>query len=265
MTKTTTTAPDPDFSPARQRLDAALRQKADALAFIRTQSDHSNRLAAIHEAVAPARDALSKFDADHASAMARWGEGLINGRPTSSAAHRDVLARALADAELDSDAAKVAQESFQAAIERMSAPLARLEIDISEAAKLVAVEQATSLLPAITAAIANADGLRRTLDAAREAVMAGFSFGSSEYNDAGRALHEFDLARGVAEARPMQGKDHALEWSRFTAALERDSSISFEDAAKLDIAPAPNRPNAPDPVMAAAAAVMSFPTNSVQR
>ena len=258
-------APTDAMSDARQRLADLLKQDAEVRAAVQAESANSNRLSAIHEAVPPARAALDAFDAEHAAAMSRWAKGLVTGKPTTDSAARAELARALADAEQSSAAAAVAQAGFQTAAELASAPLPKLSIAIRAAAKVVAAEEATKLLPEITAAIAKADSLRRQLDAARGAIVAGFEFGSADYSEAGAALHEFDNARGVAEGRPMPSKTYGEDWRRFTAALERDASISFEDAGAVELPPLPFNPTAVDPVMAAAAAAMSFHSESIVR
>jgi hypothetical protein len=108
--------------------------------------------------------------------------------------------------------------------------------------------------------------LRRQLDAARGAIVAGFEFGSADYSEAGAALHEFDNARGVAEGRPMPGNDsYAADWRQFTAALERDASIAFEDAGAVELLPLQFNPTAVDPATAGAFAAASFESQSIIR
>jgi hypothetical protein len=241
-------------------------QRAAKLATVTAETGNANRLEPIHSAVEPARAALQAFDNQTSTAMANWARGNVNGRPTTDSAHRETLARALADAEQSSAAASVAQGEFQAAAVSASVGVGKIELAIREASKLVAIEEATSLLPKITDAIAKADSLRRQLDAARDAISSGFEFGSADYNEAQAALHNFDNARRIAEARPMSGKDsHGEDWRRFTAALERDAAISFEDAGSVELAPLPFNPSAPDLATAAMRAVMAFPSTGVQR
>jgi hypothetical protein len=257
-------APEPELSPARHRLADLQRQSATIHAAVRVESDNANRLNAVFKAVAPAEAALAEFDAEHAAAMSRWARGNVTGRPTTASAQRETLVRALADAELASDAARSAQTGFQAAAERASAPLPRLKIKIREAAKLVAIEEATALLPEIKAATATAESLRHRLDDARAEVMTGFEFGSNDYAEAGAALAAFDEARSIAEARPATTAD-STSWRRFTAALQQDAAIDFDGAQAIAVPPTPFIPTAADPATAAMLAIASFPSQGVVR
>jgi hypothetical protein len=196
--------------------------------------------------------------------MARWAKNLVNGRPTTNSAHRDVLARALADAEQSSAAAKIAQSEFQAAAVRASAPLAGLKVEIADAAKLVALEEATALLPLIKEAIANAERLRHRLDDARAEVMSGFEFGANAYPEASAALASFDEARGAAQARPATTADPA-SWRRFCAALEQSAEIDFESAQATALPISPFKPTSADPATAAMRAALSFESTGIQR
>jgi hypothetical protein len=258
--------PDVELTDARQRLADLQKQDAAIRASVQVETDNHNRLDTIHAAVDPAKAELAAHDAQNAVGMAEYARGNVTGLPKSDAKRRAELAADLADAEQSSVAAKVAQAAFQAAIERLSAPLARMRIAIREAAKVVACEEATKLLPQIAAAIATADSLRLQLDAARETVLSGFEFGSSDYSKAGAALHDFDNARGIAEGRPMSdASTYIKDWRRFAAALERDASISFEDAGTVELPYPTFNPTALDPVMAAAAAAASFDSQSIIR
>ena len=258
------TPTEPELSPVRQRLADSQRQRADTLAKVTAENDNANRLNVIHAALAPARSALAAYDSAHAEAMSRWAQGLVTGRPTTNSTQRETLVRALADAEQSSAAATVAQAGFQAAAVRASAPLPRLEIAIREAVKLVALEEATKLLPAIAEAIATAESLRHRLDDARAEIMTGFEYGANNYPEAGAALAAFDDVRFVAQARPAPTADSA-SWRKFTAALERDAAISFEDARAIEITPTPFSPSAADPATAAMLAAASFATTSITR
>jgi hypothetical protein len=258
----------PELSPARAKLLMLQEQRADKLAAVNAETTAANRLDSIHTAVGPAIAALGQFAAAAALSYASWARGNVNGKPkpTTSSSRRDVLVRALADAEQSSAAASVAQAEFQAAAVSASVGVGRIEIAIREAAKLVAVEEATALLPKITDAIAKADSLRRQLDAARDAISSGFEFGSADYNEAQAALHDFDNARGIAEARPMSGNDgYGEDWRRFLAALEQSAGMDFEGAQATAVQPTPFNPSAPDLATAAMRAVMAFPSTGVQR
>jgi hypothetical protein len=247
-------------TPNRDRLADLQKQDSEVRATITADSANANRLNVIHEAVEPARAALATYDADHAAAMANWARGLVTGRPKADANHRETLARALADAEQNSNAAKAAQAGFQASVEQANAPLARLKLAIREAAKVVAIEEASEMLPKITDAIAKADDLHRQLDAAREAILSGLEFGSTDFNEARQALQGFDVDRNIAEARPMTSDNHGEGWRRFLAALEKSASIDFEGAQTMALQPTPFNPTALDPATAAMLAAASFPT-----
>jgi hypothetical protein len=251
-------------TPARRHLAERIAERADAFAKVTAEQTNANRLNVIHDSVGPARAELAAYDSEHAAAMSRWAKGLCNGRPTSNSSQRDILTRAVADAEQASAAAKEAQSGFQAAAERASTPLPRLNIAIREAAKLVALEEATSLLPAITAAIATAERLRHRLDDARTEVLSGFEFGANGYPEASAALAAFDEARGVAQARPATTADPA-SWRRFCAALEQSAEIDFENAQATALPISPFNPTAPDVATAAMLAAASYPSNGIQR
>lgn len=261
MTKTTTPSPESELSPSRAKLLMLQEQHAAIRAAVADDSANANRLNVVHEAVAPAQAALAAYDADHAAAMANWARGLITGRPKADAGRRAELITAVADAEQSSTAAKAAQDRFQADIERASAPLGRLAIAIREAVKCVAIEEATLLLPAIAGAVAAFADLHARLDAALGEVMADIGFGSVEYPEARAALSVFVTARNLSEALPTTGNDGYGEgWRRFTAALERDASISFESAQAMAVQPTPFNPTAVDPATAAMLAAAAFPT-----
>jgi hypothetical protein len=253
-----------ELSPARAKLAGLQRQLADAVAKVTAEADNANRLSVIHDDVEPARSALAAYDADQGAAYARWAKGLATGRPKVVSAIRAELARALADAEQSSAAALIAQGEFQAAAERASAPLAGLNMAIREAVKLVALEEATKLLPAIAEAIATAEGLRHRLDDARAEVMADFEYGANNYPEAGAALAVFDDARFVAQARPAPTADPG-SWRRFSAALARDAAVSFEDADAFELPPMPFSASAADTATAAMLAAASFATTSITR
>jgi hypothetical protein len=249
-----------ELSTARAKLDDLQRQAATIRAAVTADSANSNRLSVVREAVAPAQAALATYDAEHASAMANWARGLVTGRPKADAGRRAELVTAVADAEHNSAAAKAAQNEFQADIERASAPLGRLAIAIREAAKVVAIEEATKQLPAIASAVATFADLHARIDAALGEVMGDIGFGSVEYPEAQRALAAFVTARNNAEALPMIKDTHREGWRRFTAALERDASIDFESAQAMAAQPSPITSTSVDPITAAALAAASFPT-----
>jgi hypothetical protein len=255
----------PELSPARHRLADLQRQRADALAAIATENANSNRLERFHAAVEPARAELAAFDAQNAVAMSNWSRGLVTGLPKPDSAHRAELASDLADAEQASAAAKIAQEQFQAAAERAGRPLQRLDLEIRKQAKIVAIEEATKLLPEITEAIATAETLRNRLEAARAEVMSGVEWGSTEFSEVGAALHSFENARGLAQARPIQTTDFAADWRKFTAALTQAAEISFEEAGAFELPSTPFSPSAPDLATAAMLAAAAFPSNGIQR
>ena len=258
------TPTEPELSPARQRLADRQRERADKLAAIAVESANSNRLDRVVARVEPARVALADFDASAADAYARWAKGLITGLPQSASARRPELVAELADAEQASAAAKIAQAQFQAAAERAGQPLQRLNLEIRKLAKIVAIEEASKLMPAITEAIATAENLRHRLEAARVEVMSGVEWGSTEFSEVGGALHSFDQARGIACARPASTAD-ATSWRRFTSALERDASISFSDSQAVAVPVTPSIPTAADPATAAMLAAASFQSNGIVR
>jgi len=251
------------LTPSRESLADLQRQRADKLAAVKAEVTASNVLARVHGDGAPARAALAAFDSQQSAALSNWARGRVTGRPTAAAAHRAELVAAVADAEQASADATAAQAECQANVERLSAPLAGIDKKIREAAKLIAIEQATALLPEVKAAIETAENLRHRLDAARAEVMNGFEFGRNDYPEAGAALAAFDAARGIAEARPATTADPA-SWRKFAAALERDAKISFEDAQAMAVPPTPFVPTAADSATAAMLAVVSFPSQSVQ-
>jgi hypothetical protein len=256
---------DETLSPLRQRLADLQVRRAATLASVTAETGNSNRLNAFHEAVPIARAELSGFDAAAAIALGNWAKGLVTGKPTTPSAQRETLVRDLASAEQASAAARVAQAAFQADAERASGAIRGLDGQIREAAKLVALEEATSLLPSIAGAVASFADLHARLDAAI-GVVDDFGFGSTEYPEARAALSAFVTARNIAEALPMMtGNGHGEGWRRFTAALELSATIDFEGAQEMVIQPTPFNPTSVDPVMAAMTAAASFPTVSIVR
>jgi hypothetical protein len=255
----------PPLSPARIRLADLQRQRLDALAAVSTESANANRLDRVHAAIEPARAALAQFDAEHAAAMSRWAKHLVTGRPQAASARRAELAAELADAELSSAAAKVAQAGFQANAERAGQPIPRLDLEIRKAAKVVAIEEAAKLLPQIAEAIATAENLHSRLEAARAEAMSGIAWGSADFAEVHASVAAFDQARGVAEARPRITEPFATDWRRFTAALQQDAHIDFEGAKEMALPPTPFKPTSADPATAAMLAAASFPTQSIVR
>jgi hypothetical protein len=252
-----------ELSPARQYLADLQSHRADKLADVTAETTAANRLNGIHEAIEPARAALADFDAAAALAYASWARGNVTGRPkpTTSSSQRDALDRALADAKQSSDAAKVAQAEFQANAEAASGALRGLDKQILAASKLVAAEVATKLLQPMAEATATAETFRHRLDAARAEIAAGIEWGSTEFNEVGAALHNFDNARGLAQARPvLMTEPFATEWCKFSTALAQDAEIDFDDAQKMAAAPLTTNPLAIDPATAAMLAVAAFPT-----
>jgi hypothetical protein len=253
-----------NLSPNRESLADLQRQRAATLAAVKAEVTASNVLARVHDDVAPARGALAAFDAKTAAAMSNWARGNVTGRPTAAAARRAELVAAVADAEQASADATAAQAECQANVERLSAPLAGLDMKIREAAKIIALEHATSLLAPIAEAIATAENLRHRLDAARAEALSGIEFGSTGWTEAGAALVAFDAARGVAEARPIATAD-ATSWRKFCAALQQNAEIDFDAAQAMTVTPAPFVQVAADVATAAMMAAASYPSNGIQR
>jgi hypothetical protein len=166
----------PELTPARRRLADLQRQRAETLAAVQNEIGNANRLERFHAAVAPARVALDAFDSQQAVGMANFARGLVTGLPKSDSGRRAELASALADAELASASATAAQAEFQANAQLAKQPLPRLDLEIRKAAKVVAVEEAATLLPAITEAIATAETLHSRLEAARAEAMSEILF-----------------------------------------------------------------------------------------
>jgi hypothetical protein len=196
--------------------------------------------------------------------MSNWAKGLVNGKPTTASAQREVLARALADAEQNSNAARAAQTEFQANAEAAAGALGRLDGQIAVAAKLASLEEAAKRLPEIAAAIATAFELRQQLDAARAEIATGLVWGSTEFSEVGAALHSFDNARGLAEATPITSTEPFVTgWRKFAAAVAKDSKVSFEDAQKTIAHPTPFSPTLIDPATAAMREALSYPSQSL--
>ena len=254
----------PELTPARRRLADLQRQRAETLAAVQNEIGNANRLERFHAAVAPARVALDAFDSQQAVGMANFARGLVTGLPRPNSGRRAELASALADAELASASATLAQEQFRAAAQLAKQPLPRLDLEIRKAAKVVAVTEAAKLLPAITAAIATAETLHSRLAAARVEAMSGIDFGSTDFGEVHAAISAFDEARGLAEARP-QMTDFAADWRKFTAALEQSAEIDFDAAQATVVPPVPFSPHTADVATAAMLAAASFPTRGIQR
>ena len=170
--------PEPvELSPSRAKLAEMIAERDAAMAAARVESERSNKLAIVHDAVEPARAALADFDHQTAVAMSNWAASNVTGLPKGDAARRAQLVAALDDAQLAGAAAKSAQDACQREVERISASLTPLAFQIGKLARIVAVEEASELLPQIAAAIATADSLRLQLVAAREEAGANIPFG----------------------------------------------------------------------------------------
>ena len=250
----------------RRHLAAKIVERDSLMDAAKAETESSAKLGTVHDAVTPARAALAAFDAQTAIAWSNWSRGLVNGKPMADAARRAELAAELADAELSSAAAKAVQDECQAAVERMSEPLAHMNAKIRELAKVVAIEEeASALLPQIAEAIATAESLRLRLEAARAEAVEGLEYGISTMVNP--AVERFDAARRAAESRPFQPpvNPFADGWRKFVAGLTEDPAVDFDGAQAMDVAPTPIRASMIDPVSAAAAAVESFQSNGFVR
>jgi hypothetical protein len=256
---------EPELTENRKALAAMIIERDAVKAAANAESESSAKLGTVHDDVAPARAALAAFDAQQSVAWSNWSRGLVTGKPVADAARRAKLADDLADAELASAAATAAQDQCQSNAERFSHQLGAMEAKVAEHARLVALEEATALLPQIAEVIARAESLRRQLDAARAEVAEGQQFGVA--NSTGPACHEFDIARRGAESRPFESltNPHALGWKKFVAALTQDASVDFDSAQSTSITLAPVHNQLIDPVVAAAQLVESFQSTSVAR
>jgi hypothetical protein len=256
---------EPVLTPNRVALAALIADRDSLMEAAKAESESSAKLGTIHDAVGPARAALAAFDAQQALGFSNWAKGLTTGRPKSDAARRAELAAELADAELASAAAKGAQDACQAAVERLSQPLTQTNAKVREMARVIAIETASSLLPQIASAIANAEDLRHQLEAVRAEVIAGAEYGLTTLVTP--ALADFDIARAAAESRPFSPpvNPHAIGWQKFIGALTQDASVDFAGAQQMDVAPVIVHTTSVDPVSAAAAAVESFSSTGFQR
>jgi hypothetical protein len=245
-------APEPvELSPSRQALAERIAERDAAKAAVNAETDASATLGTVHDDVAPARAALDAFDRQHAIGMSNWSRGLVNGRPVADAERRAKLAADLADAELASAAATAGQAECQANAERLAHALGKIEADVFELARAVAIEDAMSLLPQIAAAIAHAESLRHRLDAARALAVEGLgSYGQS--SKVSPALESFDTARRDAESRPFEPAINPFNdgWRKYAAALALDASVDFASSQEMDVQPAPFRTSAAPAVFA---------------
>jgi hypothetical protein len=249
-----------ELTPTRQRLAALQSELAEVDSAVAAQLALAANLDFIHKAVAPARVALAKFDEDQAAGMARWASNQTTGRPTSAGAQRAELVAEIADAEAASTAATVAQEGFRRASIQAAAPLQRLRAEIASAAKLVMLEDAEKLLPQVRDAIAHAEDLHHQLLAATSVVRDGMD------SDISRAFGAFDDALRNAEAKPHDPgfNPHLAGWKKMQIALKADASISFADAAALELPDSPTMTpyDSGAQMQAEVASILSFPTNS---
>jgi hypothetical protein len=247
------------LSENRQALAALIADRDAMMLAANAEVERSAKLATVHDAVEPARAALLGFDAQTAIAMSNWAAGNFTSLPKSDSARRAELAAELADAELSSGAAKAAQDSCQAAVERISAQLNQINAKVRELAKVIAIEEASELLlPQIASAIASAESLRYQLEAARAEAIDGDEYGRTTLVTP--ALAAFDNARLAAESRPFEPavNPFKLGWRKYVAALTEDASVDFDGAQQMDVAPVIVHSQPTDPVSAAAAAVESF-------
>jgi hypothetical protein len=247
------------LSENRQALAAQIAERDIARDAAKAETERSAKLATVHDAVEPARAALLGFNAQAAIAMSNWAKGNATGLPKSDAARRAALAADLADAELSSAAAKAAQDECQANVERFSHTLTQISAKVSELAKVVAISEAAELLmPQIAAAIANAESLRRQLDAARSVAIEGLEYGMATLVNP--AVERFDNARRAAESRPFDPpvNPYSDGWRKYVAGLSENASVDFESSQALDVAPMITHALTVDPVTAAARLVEAF-------
>jgi hypothetical protein len=254
------------LSANRQALAALIVDRDIARDAANAEVERSAKLSSVHDAVEPARAALIEFDAQAAIAMSNWAKGNVTALPKSDAARRAKLAADLADAELSSAAAAAAQSECQVNVERISAQLNQMNVKVRQLAKVVAIEEAAELLmPQIAIAIANAESLRRQLDAARAEGIEGDEYGRT--TPVTHAINAFDTARQSAESRPFDPpvNPFKLGWKKYVAALTEDAAVDFDGSQAMSVTLAPVHSQTIDPVSAAAAAVESFPTNGFMR
>jgi hypothetical protein len=255
--------PAAPLSPLRQRLADLQADLASVESAVGAQYALAANLDFLHAAVPASKSVLFDFDNEQAAGMARWASSQTTGRPTSAGALRAELVAEVADAEQASAAATVAQEQFRHASIRAAAPLPRLRAEIASAAKMVLLEDAEKLLPQVRDAIANAEDLHRQILAATSVVRDGMD------SDASRAFGLFDNALREAEARPLDPgfNPHLAGWKKMQIALKADASISFADAAALELPAAPVMTpfDAQAQMQAEVRAILAFPTTSTMK
>jgi hypothetical protein len=251
----------PELSPARAKLAQHQSDLARVDAAVAAQLAKAANLDVIHAAVAPARAALVAFDAEQAAGMARWASSQTTGRPTSAGAQRAEIADEVADAEVASTHAATAQEGFRQASIRAAAPMQGLKREIADAALLVIIDEAKPLLEKVREAIAAAEDAHREVLAATGVIMSGIDSASSEV---AYAFAAFGNARQIATARPREPdlNPHLAGWRKLLTALKDDATVSFEDAAALDLPYAPSMPayNHHASIVAEMNRVMNAPT-----
>ena len=130
------------------------------------------------------------------------------------------------------------------------------------------IEDAEPLLSEMRAAIDAVHECKYRVDAARAAILSGLSSDQPDTREILVALEQFDRARQVAESKPIMPEinPHYADWMRFEARLADDSTASIDDNSPIAAMPRASMPVAVvDPVLAAAQAAASFPSQSVQR
>ncbi len=259
-----------NLTPARARLRDAIDARAAADADQSKAQGEVNRLSSFSAAAADARAALDRFDAEHNAAFAAWAEsfdGDVAGAPRPDAEKRNALVSAVEDAEIAARAAEHAKAppaaAASAAGERASVAYKGAWL----ATKLALIDEAEKMLTEMRAAIAAAHDCKYRVDAARAAILSDLDSSDPASREVLMALETFDRERTSAEGRPMPPdfNPHYADWKRFEARLAVDFTASIDDELPISISPPPAFANVLDPVLAAASAVDSFDSQSVQR
>lgn len=258
------------LNPARARLRDAIDARAAANAEQAKAQAEIDRLSRFSAAAADARAALDRFDSEHNAAFAAWAEsfdGDVAGAPRPDTAMRSTLVSAVEDAEIAARAAEHAKARPAAAASAAGDRASVAYKGAWLATKLALIDEAEKMLAEMRAAIAAAVDCKSRVDAARSVILSGLDSSDPSTREVLMALETFDRERTSAEGRPMplDFNPHLADWKRFEARLAVDSTASIDDESPISISPTAAFANVLDPVLAAASAVDSFDSLSVQR
>lgn len=199
--------------------------------------------------------------------MAEWASSTDGAEaPKADAEKRSALARDLDDATAQGAAATAAMATLQAEARFAAEKASAAHKAVWVASRLVLLDEAEATLPVLIKAVELAFAAKRRVDAARQSILAELRSDDPDHREILVALEAFDRARRDAESAPFAPDTNEFqgEWRAFAGSLLQSPEAAIGDAPVAPL-PAHQRVAMPDPVIAAAQAAGSFPSQSIQK